>query len=189
MDREFGVQLPIVSAGGWHQQLLARIESKDQAVLSDRQGSFVLGCCQYRFVWTEGTPTFSSWLAFSHQIGNFGAYPIFVSDKLTPTETALHCDISSHQGLRRKYPPNVSCPFLEEVAHNTNPQQNMMMWCNWRGSQFVCESHLYFEDRQLDMTMGFGQFLSHILHSKVLRDMKGGTGFLILLREMALFKW
>ena len=45
VDREFGVQLPIVSAGGWHQQLLARIESKDQAVLSDRQGSFVLGCC------------------------------------------------------------------------------------------------------------------------------------------------
>lgn len=77
----------------------------------------------------------------------FWGIPIFVSDKLTPTETALHCDISSHQGLRRKYPPNVSCPFLEEVAHNTNPQQNMMMWCNGRGSQFVCESHLYFEDR------------------------------------------
>ena len=40
-----GFNCQFVSAGGWHQQLLARIESKDQAVLSDRQGSFVLGCC------------------------------------------------------------------------------------------------------------------------------------------------
>ena len=39
---------------------------------------------------------------------------MFVLDKLTLTETTLSCDIP-HRGPRRKYPPNVSCPFLEEV--------------------------------------------------------------------------